>query len=136
MKRKFVMLLVTGFQILSTSSAFAQAFGEYGRAVGAIPQGVGPRTSGNPSPGGVVMGGVGHTGGKALPVRLVVAVKEANLHPKQDEESETVAQLAQGDTLVPLVQTDGGNDWYLVKTSKGVIGWVKSGDVTEQKAKK
>ncbi len=53
-----------------------------------------------------------------------------------DDESEKIAQLSQGDALVPMVQSAGGNDWFMVKTAKGVIGWVKSIDVKEEKLKK
>jgi hypothetical protein len=35
-----------------------------------------------------------------------------------------------------MVQSAGGNDWFMVKTAKGVIGWVKSIDVKEEKLKK
>ena len=81
-------------------------------------------------------GEIGTLGGKAVPVRLIVSTKEAGLYPKQDNESEKVAQLARGETLVPMMQSSGGADWYLVKTAKGVVGWVQSGDVKEEKTKK
>ena len=136
MRKLFVYSLVSGAQLFLTVPAFAQAFGEYGRAVGGLPQGVGPRAPGSAPQGSSGPGGVGNLGGKALPVRLVVAAKDAGLYPRQDGESEKLAQLAQGETLVPMVQSSSGNDWYMVKTQKGVIGWVKSADVKEEKAKK
>jgi len=136
MNRNILLIMLSGVQIFLTSPVFAQAFGEYGRAVGGLPPGVGPRAPGSAPQGGSGTGGVGNLGGKALPVRLVVAAKDAGLYPKQDDESEKLAQLAQGETLVPMVQSSGGNDWYMVKTQKGVIGWVKSADVKEEKAKK
>jgi hypothetical protein len=134
--KKLILFLITGSQLCSTTSVFAQAFGEYGRAVGGLPQGVGPKTPGSVSQGGSRSGELGAISGKALPLRLTVVVKEGNLYPKQDDQSDRVAQLAQGETLVPMAQSSGGNDWYLVKTQKGVIGWVKSVDVQEDKAKK
>jgi hypothetical protein len=73
---------------------------------------------------------------KALPVRLVVAAKEASLYPKQDDETEQIAQLTQGETLIPMVQSSGGYDWYMVRTEQGMIGWIKSADVREEKVKK
>jgi hypothetical protein len=32
--------------------------------------------------------------------------------------------------------TSGANSWYMVKTEKGSIGWVRSTDVVEQSAKR
>jgi len=138
MRKLFVYSLVSGAQLFLTVPIFAQAFGEYGRAVGGLPQGVGPRAPGSIPQGGSGSGSgvIGDLGGKTLPIRLIVAVKETGLYPKQDDESEKLAQLLQGETLVPMVQSSGGNDWYMVKTQKGVIGWVKSIDVQEEKAKK
>jgi len=136
MKKLPVLILIVGAQLSMTTGAFPQGFGEYGRTVGSIPQGVGPRAPGTAPQSGSGSGGVGEVTGKAIPLRLVVAVKDAGLYPKQDDESEKVADLAQGESLVPMVQSSGGNDWYMVKTQKGMIGWVKSSDVREEKAKK
>ena len=136
MKKDLALIMFLSAQLSLTTPLFAQAIGEYGRVVGGIPQGVGPRAPGSVTQGGAVSGEIGNLNGKALPIRLVVAVKEAGLYPKQDDESEKLAQLAQGETLVPMLQSSGGNDWYMVKTQKGVIGWVKSIDVKEEKATK
>jgi hypothetical protein len=117
---------------------FAQAFGEYGRAFGGIPQGkgvIGPRAL-DSAPRGGSRSGVSDVSRKALPVRLVVAAKEASLYPKQDDETEQIAQLTQGETLIPMVQSSGGYDWYMVRTEQGMIGWIKSADVREEKVKK
>ena len=124
--------------LLAPASLYAQAFGEYGRGVAGIPQGVGPRAGGTLPQGGSGSGsgGVGEVTGKSLPVLLVVAVKDAGLYPKQDDESEKLAELTVGEALVPMVQSSGGNDWYMVRTQKGAIGWVKSADVRAEKAKK
>jgi hypothetical protein len=62
-----------------------------------------------------------------------VASKEAALYPRQDDESEKIARLMEGETLVPLVQSEGGKGWYMVKTSNGLVGWVRSLDVREKK---
>jgi NOL1/NOP2/fmu family ribosome biogenesis protein len=67
---------------------------------------------------------------------LVVASKDAGLYPRQDDESEKIVQLARGETVTPMVQTAGGSEWYMVKTQKGLIGWVKASDVREEKVKK
>lgn len=138
MKRKLLMALFAASYLGSASMLYAQAFGDYGRTLGGIPNALpGPR-----APGGVTQGGSGNSGGVGevtgakFPTRLVVATKSANLYPRQDDESEKIDQLAQGEPLVPLVQSSGGNDWFMVKTQRGVIGWIKSGDVKEEIVKK
>lgn len=118
---------------------FAQAFGEYGRAVGSVPRGRGITNSGpsgGSGQGSIGGGGVGDLGGRAVPVRLVVVGKDAGLFPRQDEESEKIAQLAEGEKLVPMLQTEGGGRWYMVKTEKGLVGWIKSSEVRSEKTKK
>jgi len=139
MNRVLALSLAVGTQYLLTTPAFAQAFGEYGRAVGGIPQGqgvAGPKAAGSAPHSGSGAGGVSVASRKAFPVRLVVAAKEAGLYPKQDDETKQVAQLTEGETLIPMVQSSGGNDWYMVRTKQGMIGWVKSADVREEKVKK
>jgi hypothetical protein len=139
MKKKISIVSAWLLSTLIPGIVHAQAFGEYGRAVGSIPHGqgiTGVRTPGGRSQGSVTDGGVGNVGGRALPTRLVVASKTTGLYPRQDEETETIDQLSQGDMLVPMVQAAGGSDWYMVKTPKGAVGWVKGVDVREEKVKK
>ena len=138
---KRTVRIVSLLLIFSTIPAvvFAQAFGEYGRAVGSVPRGKGVTGSGpagGGSRGSVGSGGVGDLGGRAMPVRLVVAANSAGLFSRQDEESEKITQLSEGEALVPMVQSEGGSQWYMVKTQKGLVGWVKSADVRQEKAKK
>ena len=133
MKRKVLPVVVSGAHLFFALPVFGQAFGEYGRAVGGLPQGVGPRGSGGVSHGGSA--DIGITNSKALPKCLVVSVKETGLYPKQDVESETLVQLQLGEPLVPMVQSTGGNDWYMVKTQKGLIGWVQRVNVQEESVK-
>jgi hypothetical protein len=71
-----------------------------------------------------------------LPARLVVAAKDAGLFPRQDEESERIVGLSEGESLVPLVQSEGGSQWFMVKTQKGLVGWIKSADVKQEVQKK
>ncbi len=136
MKKDLALIMFLSAQLSLTTPLFAQAIGEYGRVVGGIPQGVGPRAPGSVPQGGSTSGDIGNLGGKALPIRLVVAAKETSLYPKQDDASEKLAQLPQGEILVPMLQSSVGNDWFMVKTQKGLIGWVKSVDVKEEIAKK
>jgi hypothetical protein len=141
MKCKTVMVLIAISYVFSASLVFAQAFGEYGRAVGNVPRGknvTGPKGSGGvtiaPGRGGTAGGAVPQ--GRALPSRLVVAVSEADLYSRQDDEAQKLDRLNQGEMLTPMLRSSGGNEWYMVKTQKGMVGWVKSTDVSEDRTKK
>ena len=139
MKVALVLSLWATQLFFSAADVSAQAFGEYGRAVGSVPHGRGitaPGPSSGLSQGSVSGGGVGDVGGRALPVRLVVIAKTAGLFPRQDEEAEQIAQLSEGDNLVPMVQSEGGRPWYMVRTKKGLVGWIKSTDVRQEQTKK
>jgi hypothetical protein len=65
-----------------------------------------------------------------------VTAKNAGLFPRQDEESKKIAQLDKGESLVPMVRSEGGSEWYMVKTPIGLVGWVKSSDVGSETTKK
>jgi|SRR5690242_1438064 len=124
---------------LFPAAVLSQGFFEYGRAVGSVPHGqgiTGGKVSGGAQQGRGTVGGVGDIGGRALPTRLVVSAKTTGLYPRQDEETEKIEQLSQGDALSPMVQSAGSNSWYMVKTSKGLVGWVKGTDVREETTKK
>ena len=130
MKTITALCFVTMAMLLFPQLATAQGFGEYGRAVGSIPRGPSaPGNSGGTGSGTVVDRGVGDLGGRNLPSRLVVAAKDAGLFPRQDEETQRTAHLQEGEKLLPLVQSEGRNHWYMVKTEAGLVGWVKSSDV-------
>lgn len=135
----FTKPLFCGFLLtfLIPTAVMAQGFGEYGRTLGGVTQQGRLKPS---APGGFGSGGksgrVGDIGGHAVPSRLIVAGQQAVLFPRQDDQAEKITNLADGEILVPLLQTAGGNDWYMVKTQKGLIGWVKASDVQEQSAKK
>ena len=136
---KLLTASLTAALLYSASMVFAQAFGEYGRIVGGVPQGqgvTGPRAQGGVTPGGSGSGAVGDVRGRGMPTRLVVASKVAGLYPRQDDEAEKLDQLSEGEALVAMVQSSGGNDWFMVKTQKGVVGWIKSADVRQEKIKK
>lgn len=139
MKIPLSLVIAVVLNLLLCRGAFAQAFGDYGRTLGGIPHGQG--ITGPRAPGGVAQGGSGNSrvediGGRGLPTRLVVASKNAGLYPRQDDESELLDRLSEGEMLVPMVQASGGNDWFMVKTQKGAVGWVKSADVREERVKK
>lgn len=135
---KLLTAALTASLLFSSTMVFAQAFGEYGRMLGGMPQGqgvTGPRAPGGVTPGGSGSGAVGEVRGRKMPTRLVVASKVAGLYLRQDDEAEKLDQLSEGEALVPMVQSSGGNDWFMVKTQKGVVGWIKSADVKEEKIK-
>jgi len=139
MNKTAMLYLIWVSLLVVPAIVFAQAFGEYGRAVGSVPHGqgiTGGKTPGGGTQGGATGGGVGDVGGRALATRLVVAAKSAGLYPRQDGEAEKIDQLSEGESLVPMVQAAGGSDWYMVKTQKGLVGWVKGADVREEKTKK
>jgi hypothetical protein len=118
---------------------FAQAFGEYGRAVGSVPHGKGITGSGpsrGTSHGDVTAGIPDEISRPTMPKRLVVTAKTAGLFPRQDEEAEKITLLVEGENLVPMVQSEGSSQWYMVKTKKGLVGWIKSVDVRQESVKK
>ena len=61
---------------------------------------------------------------------LTVTTMGARLYASQDNESKFIATLENGEKLQPLAQGLGNGDWYMVKTSKGMIGWVQTADVS------
>lgn len=136
MKQRILLGGIVAALLVVPAIVSAQGFGEYGRAVGSIPHGPGitggGKSLGGSGQGSVSGGGIGETGGRSLPVRLVVA-KSTGLYPRQDGEAEKLAQLSEGETLVPMVQAAGGSDWFMVKTQKGLVGWVMGTDVRAEK---
>jgi hypothetical protein len=122
---------------VAPSTLLAQAIGEYGRIVGGVgptQNQVIPKSLGSPqnTKGKGFVEGVGDIRGPSVPSSVVVASRQAGLYPRQDDESEKIAELSQGDTLIPIGQT---NDWYMVKTQRGLIGWIKSADVRSASGK-
>ena len=67
--------------------------------------------------------------------QLVVAADEAGLYPRQDDESEKIGALSRGELLVPILQSKGGNEWFMVKAPSGKVGWIKAADVREEPAR-
>jgi hypothetical protein len=56
---------------------------------------------------------------------LTVTTLGAHLYPRQDNESKFIATLEKGEKLQPLAQGVGNELWYMVRTSKGMIGGYK-----------
>jgi hypothetical protein len=63
------------------------------------------------------------------PPALVVGESGAYLYPRQDDQSEPIVRLKGGEALAPLAHAAGTASWYLVKTTGGAVGWVRSSDL-------
>ena len=141
---KFLVFGVFMYQFqASLDSASAQALGEYGRTLGGAMQPHGTPVPHGPRGGSAKRNarggsqGVGDLGVQPLQNRLVVVSNPAPLYQSQDDETPKIEELPTGVILVPMIQaTSGAIGWYMVKTPKGIIGWVKSTDVLEQSVKK
>ena len=61
-----------------------------------------------------------------------LTVREAGgaLYAQQDTQSDQIAILQKGQPLTPLAEAVGQQPWYMVKTSQGLVGWVRSTDVS------
>ena len=125
---KFAMLIV----FLARSELPAQAIGEYGRTVEGARQrqrsvnSKASRPSQN-SKGETVVEGIGDATAHPIPSGLIVASKQIGLYPRQDEAAEKITELFEGETLVPMPQSNSGKDWYMVKTQQGISRLGKSG---------
>jgi hypothetical protein len=60
---------------------------------------------------------------------LIVGNSGAPLWLRQDDESKSITKLEKGEELTPLGYGVGTASWYMVRTQKGIVGWVKSSDV-------
>src|SRR5262245_25812635 len=60
-----------------------------------------------------------------------LTVREAGgaLYAQQDTQSDQIAILQKGQLLTPLAEAVGQQTWYMVKTSQGLVGWVRAIDV-------
>jgi hypothetical protein len=142
MKTKLASILGLLVVVWVSGHAMAQGMSEYGRTLGGVSQRKGsamPKASTAPrqnTKGKAVLQGVGDLGHRPVPFSLTVVSRQAALYSRQDDEAEKIDELFEGDTLIPMVHSIGASEWYMVKTSKGLIGWVKSADIREQTAKK
>ena len=69
-----------------------------------------------------------------MPMPKVLRVKrdEIVVRGRHDNQSEALVKLKGGDELVPLGKVSGaGEFWYMVKTKKGTVGWVREADVED-----
>jgi hypothetical protein len=64
------------------------------------------------------------------PLGLTVGESGAALYARQEVDSDKIATLKKGEMLAPLAEAVGQQTWYMVKTQHGLIGWVRSADVS------
>ncbi|HEY1235550.1 MAG TPA: hypothetical protein VGH22_19370 [Candidatus Binatia bacterium] len=51
------------------------------------------------------------------------------LYARQDPETDRIATLEKDEILVPIAESIGGQVWYMVRTKRGLVGWVRGIDV-------
>ena len=61
---------------------------------------------------------------------LTVREAGATLYAQQEAESDKIAILQKGQLLTPLAEAVGQQTWYMVKTSHGLVCWVRAIDVS------
>ncbi len=61
---------------------------------------------------------------------LTVRESGATLYSQQEVESDKIATLQKGETLIPLAEAIGRQTWYMVQTQHGLSGWVRAADVS------
>ena len=64
------------------------------------------------------------------PPVLTVRESGASLYSRQEPDSDKIATLQKGEMLAPLAEAVGQQTWYMVKTQRGLFGWVRSADVS------
>jgi hypothetical protein len=64
------------------------------------------------------------------PPGLTVRESGASLYARQEPDSDKIATLQKGEMLAPLAEAVGQQTWYMVKTQRGLVGWVRSVDVS------
>jgi len=67
--------------------------------------------------------------GAGAPPTLTARATGVALYAQQDAETERIATLEEGETLFPMVEAVGREIWYMVRTKRGLIGWVRAADV-------
>jgi hypothetical protein len=64
------------------------------------------------------------------PANLTVRESGAALYSRQDIESDKLGTLEKGEALIPVAEAVGQETWYMVKTERGLFGWVRAADVS------
>ena len=65
----------------------------------------------------------------SAPPTLAARATGVALYAQQDAETDRIATLEEGETLFPMVEAVGRETWYMVRTQRGLVGWVRAADV-------
>jgi hypothetical protein len=65
----------------------------------------------------------------ATPPTLAARATGVAVYAQQDIETDRIATLEEGETLFPMAEAVGRETWYMVRTRRGIIGWVRAADV-------
>ena len=60
---------------------------------------------------------------------LTARATGVGLFARQDAETDRIATLEEGELLIPLAEAIGTQTWYMVRTQKGLVGWVRATDI-------
>ena len=60
---------------------------------------------------------------------LTVRETGVALYAQQDAETDRIATLEKGESLTPIAEAVGRETWYMVRTKRGLTGWVRGADV-------
>ena len=64
------------------------------------------------------------------PPTFLVAGTETYLFNEPEQHSQPVAKLERGEKLIPIANAAGrGESWYMVRSAKGTVGWVRASQV-------
>ena len=135
-----VGLLVSGLFLFTQQKINGQAITEYGRQTQGVSKGLPsakptplvPSTGGKGAKPTDVRGQFVDIPATRMPSKLQVKQSGASLYAQQDEHSQIINKLDQGEKLAPVAKALGGGEtWYMVRTQKGTLGWVRSSDVAE-----
>ena len=69
------------------------------------------------------------SGPAAATPELTVRATGVGLYAQQDTESNRIATLEEGESLLPMLEAIGRETWYMVRTKRGLTGWVRAADV-------
>jgi hypothetical protein len=61
---------------------------------------------------------------------LTVGESGASLYSQQEVDSDKIATLQKGETLIPLAEAVGQQTWYMVRSTGGLVGWVRAADTS------
>lgn len=71
---------------------------------------------------------IGIDAAESIPV-LTARETGVALYARQDTETDRIATLEKDEILIPIAESVGGEVWYMVRTKRGLIGWVRGIDV-------